>query len=96
MSTRHKRYREPRTTIYGMKKENNMKKIHLDDLYRLCNREKYFTCGTVTAYERMFDLAEKGVSKGVLAAVIWACSDDTANLNEITRQLEQIEVVDNG
>ena len=77
-----------------MKKENDMKKIHFDDLYRLCNREKYFTCGTVTAYERMFDLAEKGASKEVLAAVIWTCSDNTADLDEITRQLEQIEVVD--
>lgn len=67
------------------------KKIPFEDIRALCIKEKYFTDGSNMAYEKLADLARAGATKEVLAAVIWACSDESANLDTIIDQLEEIE-----
>lgn len=68
-----------------------MKKILVEDLYELCNRKRYFTCGSNEQYKKMFELATQGASVNMIAAIIWACSDDHAQLSTIMEQLEEIQ-----
>lgn len=68
-----------------------MKKISIPDLYELCNRNRYFTCGSNEAYKKMFELGTQGASVNMIAAIIWACSDDDAQLSTIMEQLEEIQ-----
>lgn len=51
-----------------------MKKIGFSELYRLCNKEQFFTCGTVQQYDKMFELAEKGIDSRELTQIIYICS----------------------
>lgn len=65
--------------------------MNFDNVYSLCNRLGYFTYGSAHAYERMFDLVRDGAPVEVVAAVIWSNSDDDANLDEITAQLNNLK-----
>lgn len=46
-----------------------------DEIYILCNNNKWFTCGTTEQYERMFRMVELGSCARDVAMVIWFCSD---------------------
>lgn len=47
-----------------------------DKLYRLCNREHYFTCGTNRQYDRMFTMAVMPeYTYRDIAMMIFTCSD---------------------
>ena len=45
-----------------------------DEIYALCVRNNWFTCGTAEQYERMFRMVELGYSARDVAMVIWFCS----------------------
>lgn len=51
------------------------KKIEMSALYRLCNRERLFTCGSCSQYEKMFKLAGDGITQTELAYILYLCSD---------------------
>lgn len=65
--------------------------INRMDVYELCVRENYFTGGSTTAYEKMFECVDKGLGIGTIAAIIYCCSDETANLQTIREQLLAIQ-----
>lgn len=61
------------------------------ELYQLCNREKYFTCGTNRQYDRMFFLStDPKFGPREVAILIYMCSDDDADLDTIENQVEKI------
>ena len=45
-------------------------------LYQLCNRHNWFTCGTNSQYDKLFDLAREGATLEDLTMAIWICSDN--------------------
>lgn len=58
-------------------------KLTTMDVYELCNKNQWFTHGTTTQYEKMFDyVAENDIKASdtdkisKLATMIWICSDD--------------------
>lgn len=65
--------------------------MNFDNVYSLCNKLGYFSYGSAHSYERMFDLVRDGAPVEVVAAVIWACSDNDAQLDEITKQLANLK-----
>lgn len=70
-----------------------------DKLYRLCNREHYFTCGSNRQYDLMFSMAiMPEMSARDIAVMIFTCSDGNASLgrilsdiNEIMNEIEECE-----
>lgn len=44
-------------------------------IYALCNENRWFTCGTIEQYEKMFQMVETGSSARDVAMVIWFCSE---------------------
>lgn len=48
--------------------------LSAEDLRVLCIRENWFTSGTNSQYEKLFDLNREGASLEDLALVIWLCS----------------------
>ena len=57
-------------------------KLTTMDVYGLCNKYQWFTCGSINQYEKMFDYVRDNeifasstdkISK--LATMIWICSD---------------------
>ena len=61
-----------------------------EKIYRLCNDEQYFTCGTSRQYDRMFEMAkdpEFGCED--VAAVIYICSEN-ADFHTVMEQLLNI------
>jgi hypothetical protein len=63
-------------------------KIESNELYRLCNRERLFTCGTVEQYSKMFGLAGDGITKDELAYILYLCS--TYRLDVIYGMIEPL------
>ena len=59
-----------------MKDLTNMekKKIEVSELYALCNKEQFFTCGSVSQYDKMFKFARNGITRDELAAILYVCS----------------------
>lgn len=48
----------------------------VDEIYSMCNREQYFTCGSNRQYDLMFTMAKKPeISTRDLAMMIFTCSD---------------------
>ena len=48
-----------------------------NQIYQLCNREQYFTCGSNRQYERMLEMATDPMfGCEDVAVAIWICSDD--------------------
>lgn len=60
------------------------------EVYILCRNKDYFTCGTSSSYEKMFDLIRNGASVEVIAGIIWCNSDENAQLEVITQQLSEM------
>ena len=46
------------------------------DLWRLCNKHQWFTCGTNKQYDKLFYANENGATIEEIATIIWLCSDD--------------------
>ena len=53
---------------------NSGNALSAEDLRVLCIREDWFTGGTNSQYEKLFDLNREGASLEDLALVIWLCS----------------------
>lgn len=70
-------------------KEIWMNSTHAYAVYELCKERNWFTCGSSSQYDKMFDLINKEVSCHTIALVIWLCSDDVP-LAEITDALLEI------
>jgi hypothetical protein len=64
------------------------RKFEVSELYRLCNKEMLFTCGSINQYDAMFELAGSGVTQSELAYMLYFCSDLTLNsIYDIVRPL---------
>lgn len=50
--------------------------ILTEELWALCNKMDWFTAGTNSQYEKLFDLNREGASLDELALVIWLCTPD--------------------
>lgn len=48
-----------------------------DKLRVLCIKNDWFTCGTNTQYERLFQANTDRMSVETIATIIWICSDNT-------------------
>lgn len=74
-----------------------MNKLTTMDVYELCNEHQWFTCGTNSQYEKMFDFVREANIDSLmidykiseLATVIWICSDDKFTVEEIFRAIRQ-------
>ena len=60
-------------------------KIITAELYKLCNDNRLFTCGSISQYEKMFELASNGVTAGELAMMLYLCSDKKYTLAAINK-----------
>lgn len=60
-------------------------------IYNLCNRERYFTCGSNRQYDLMFTMAKMPeMSTRDIAIMIFTCSDGKASLGKILNDLNDI------
>ena len=60
-------------------------------IYNLCNRERYFTCGSNRQYDLMFTMAKMPeMSTMDIAIMIFTCSDGKASLGRILNDLNAI------
>lgn len=62
--------------------------INTFELYKLCNKQGWFTCGTNRQYERMFNLAREGGGVKEVALIIWLCSE-SATCQDIESLIKQ-------
>lgn len=69
-------------------------KLTTMNVYELCNKNQWFTCGTNSQYEKMFDYVREENIKASdtdkirkLATIIWICSDDEITEDEIYNAL---------
>ena len=58
-------------------------------LYEACNKYNWFTCGSNTQYDKLFDLSKNGASIEELALVIYICSD--VPREDILNKLKEIK-----
>jgi hypothetical protein len=70
----------------------------VEEIYSLCNRENYFTCGSNHQYDLMFSMAKMPeISTRDLAMMIFTCSDGASlgrilsDLNSIMNKIEDYE-----
>ena len=74
-----------------------MEKLTTMDMYELCNEKQWFTCGTNSQYEKMFDFVRKENINSLmidykikeLARMIWLCSDDEITFADIYQAIRQ-------
>lgn len=74
-----------------------MEKLTTMDIYELCNKNQWFTCGTTTQYEKMFDYVREAEINSLmisdkirkLSTIIWICSDDNFTEEEIFKAIRQ-------
>lgn len=67
------------------------------DVYELCNKYQWFTCGTCEQYDRMFEFVRERNIKSLmidydmkeLACIIWICSDEKFTVDEIYKAIRQ-------
>lgn len=60
-------------------------------IYNLCNRERYFTCGSNRQYDLMFTMAKMPeMSTRDIAIMIFTCSGGKASLGKILNDLNDI------
>ena len=71
-----------------------------DKIYRLCNREQYFTCGSNHQYDLMFSMAKMPeMSVRDIAVMIFTCSEGASlgrilsDLNGIMNEIEEAEAL---
>ena len=60
-----------------------------DRLYTLCNKYRWFTCGSVNQYQKLFDMRDAGATTHELAVMIWICSDDGWTVEDIQKALDE-------
>ena len=60
-------------------------------VYDLCNKHQWFTCGTNTQYEKMFDMVREGKPIRDIATAIWLCSNDKWTVDDIEKELKKKE-----
>ena len=53
-----------------------MKYPTVDQVYALCNKYQWFTCGSNNQYEKLFIMIDEKAPIEEVATVIWLCSDD--------------------
>ena len=56
------------------------------EIRSLCIKKDWFTNGTITQYERMFDRVRGGADIDEIATIIWVCSENATN-EEIVKEL---------
>ena len=56
--------------------ENREGRIDNYKLRSLCIEHDWFTCGTNSQYEKLFEMNEQGAAIEQIATVIWLCSDN--------------------
>jgi hypothetical protein len=56
------------------------------EIRSLCIKKDWFTNGTITQYERMFDRVRDGADIDEIATIIWVCSEN-ATKEEIVKEL---------
>ena len=59
-----------------------------ETLRALCIKNNWFTCGSNSQYDKLFDMNEHGCSVDELALVIWICSDETFSREQIKQELQ--------
>lgn len=69
------------------------KKIDFMPLYRLCNNEQLFTSGSTSQYEKMFKLAEDGITQNELLYILYVCS--VQELDAINEMIAPLFTEDN-
>lgn len=52
-------------------------------VYELCNKHRWFTHGTNSQYDRMFDMVRQSFPVHDIATAIWICSDPEWSVKEI-------------
>ena len=68
------------------------------EIRSLCIKKDWFTNGTTTQYERMFDRVRDGADIDEIATIIWVCSENVTK-DEIIKELvipvrkERVELV---
>lgn len=62
--------------------------LSVEALYGLCNKHRWFTCGTNMQYEKMFDMLRDGSPLEEIALVIWLCSDEDVDRDEVLHELK--------
>lgn len=60
------------------------------DVYDLCNRKRWYTCGTNVQYENMFDLVSRKAPLMEIAEDIYMHSDNASCVGEVYQALEEI------
>lgn len=69
----------------------NIEYTLVQKIYNLCNRERYFTCGSNRQYDLMFTMAKMPeMSTRDIAIMIFTCSDSKASLGKILNDLNGI------
>lgn len=62
-----------------------------DELYALCNRNNWFTCGTNKQYQKLFEANEELKPLEIIATIIYICSDDSETYDSILETLNEIK-----
>lgn len=68
-------------------------KIPNEKLRQLCIRESWFTDGSFSQYNKLFDANSNGASVEILAAIIWVCSEtDMSGWDYIIDKLKEAQL----
>lgn len=59
-----------------------------DQLRELCIKKNWFTCGSTSQYNKLFEGNINGFTPMEIATIIWLCSDDTHNRDAILADLK--------
>lgn len=51
--------------------------LTVDKVYQACNKYQWFTGGTTSQYEKMFDKVANGASLKEVAQMIWLCTPNS-------------------
>lgn len=59
------------------------------ELRSLCIQNDWFTCGTISQYDKLFYANENGYPIEEIATIIWLCSDEECRRADILEILEK-------
>lgn len=75
--------------------ENELEYQITNDIRNFCIRENLFTNGSVSQYNKMFDLACKlNIPSLAIACIIYVCSETDLTLNYITMEIKCIRGIE--
>ena len=62
--------------------------MNTENIYRLCNEHQWFTGGSISQYDKLFDMVRADAPIHCIALVIWICSKDETveNIENVIRQ----------